>query len=204
MLRLTYAGPNGLRDINATLEPDRLFHDGDRIVARLLPDGTLAVDPAEVSSDLADKDGPNLCPTPVPDKFGRGEDRGAKDKDYEDQIKLRINPDNPTPRGYGYMFWDPIENAPVYLNDCQRRTGLRVEIKGNYEWALGKEWGEDSLSRQWLDQSARQLRVSENFGLMWVFEQQSAADFAKELFREGGKGRQRIDIQQVSRLGVAQ
>jgi hypothetical protein len=95
-LHVVYVGPNGRRDITAQRGFDDLFRDGDKVVARLLADGTVAVDPAEVSSDLADKDGPNLCPTPEPDKYGRGPVDGEKDKDYEDQIKLLVNPDNPS------------------------------------------------------------------------------------------------------------
>lgn len=191
-LRLTYAGPNGLHDINATLESDGQFRDGDKVVARLLPDGTLAIDPAEVSSDLADKDGPNLCPKPEPDKYGRGEVRGAKDKDYEDQIKLLVNPDNPTPRGYGYKFWDPVDNKWVYIDDCQHRTGIPVEVKSEYEGLRSFQRGDQQVTYDWLDQSRRQLNATEGFPLVWVFALKSDHDFARELFNVTGDGREHI------------
>jgi hypothetical protein len=60
VLRISYDGPNGQREIDAMLGADRVFRNNQRVVARLLPDNTLVIDPAEVSSDLADRDGPNL------------------------------------------------------------------------------------------------------------------------------------------------
>jgi hypothetical protein len=203
--RLTYDGPNGSQDILAQLGPGGLFRDGDRIVARELPDGTVAVDPAEVSSDLADKDGPNLCPKPVPDKYGRGPIDGEKDKDYEDQIKLLVNPDNPTPRGYGYQFWDDSRGKWVVVDDCQHQTGMRVEAKGGYDGPLNFEQGRNSTRDEWLDQSRRQLNVSRGFELTWVFAKQSDADFAKEIFNQDENDeRKRIRISVVPRLGGTQ
>ncbi len=198
-LRLTYSGLNGSRDVNAILGPDNLFHDGDKTVARLLPDGTLVIDPAEVSSDLADKDGPNLCPKPEVDKAGRGELLGAKDKDYEDQIKQLVNPDNPTPRGYGYKFWDPQGENWVFIDDCQHRTGARVEIKSEYDGLLSFDRGEDNIRRDWLDQSARQLNVSVGFSLLWIFAQKNSRDYARNLFVGAGKGRERIITETIPR-----
>ena len=204
-LRLTYSGPNGLRDINAQLGPDKLFRDGDKIVGRELDDGTLAIDPAEVSDDLADKDGPNLCPKPVPDKPGRGPEDGERDRDYEDQIKRLINPDNPTPRGYGYAFWDPIRDKWVVIDDCQHKTGNRFEMKGDYEWALDQVWGPGSIKTKWLDQSGRQLNASKGFELTWVFSQQSSADFAAKIFSEKPNDeRNRINISVIPRLESGQ
>ena len=171
------------------------------MVARLLPDHTLAIDPGEISSDLADKDGPNLCPTPGPDKPGRPGAVGEKDKDYEDQINLLVNPDNPTPRGYGYQFFNPKNGRWVYIDDCQHKTGIRVEIKGEYTGLLSFPEGRREMAQDWLDQSYRQIQVREGFGLMWVFAQKSDADFAKALFAFHGEGRERIDIQDVPRVG---
>lgn len=203
--RLTYDRPNGSQDIRAQLGPDGLFRDGDRIVARELPDGTVAVDPAEVSSDLADKDGPNLCPKPVPDKYGRGPVDGEKDKDYEDQIKLLVNPDNPTPRGYGYQFWDDSRGKWVVIDDCQHQTGMRVEAKGGDDGPLNFPQGRNSTRDEWLDQSRRQLNVSRGFELTWVFAKQTNADFATEIFNEDENDeRRRIHIRVIPRLGGAQ
>ena len=162
-LRLIYDGPNGRREIDAELGADGEFRDRDRVVARLLPDGTLVIDPAQVSSDLADRDGPNLCPTPEKDKPGRGDVTGEKDKDYEDQIKRLVNPDNPTPRGYGYNFFNPETGRWVLIDDCQHKTGARVEIKSEYDQLLNYKWGVASLTKGWLNQSLRQVQASQGF-----------------------------------------
>jgi hypothetical protein len=204
VLRLTYDTPNGLRDIAATLDADGTFRDGDQVVARLLPDGTLAIDPAKVSSDLADKDGPNLCPTPVPDKLGRVGPVGEKDKDYEDQIKQLVNPDNPTPRGYGYSFYDPERGANVFIDDCQHQTGMRVEIKSEYDDLLQYEWGRNSLAEDWLEQSKNQLSVSKRSPLTWVFAQKGSADFTADLFSKGENGQKRIVVTDIPRFGAPQ
>jgi hypothetical protein len=39
-----------------------------RVVGRLLPGGTLAIDPNSISSDLVKDDEPRLCPSPVKDR----------------------------------------------------------------------------------------------------------------------------------------
>jgi hypothetical protein len=200
-LRLTYSGRSGAREIDAEIGADGLFRDGDRVVARLLPDGTLAIDPGEVSADLADKDGPNLCPTPGKDKPGRAGPPGERDKDYEDQIKRLVNPDNPTPRGYGYQFFNPITQKWVYVDDCQHRTGGRVEIKGDYDDLLDFEPGVISQTKDWLRQSLAQVQSSKGFPVIWVFAQQNSSDFARELFRKAGGGRETIAIGVVPRLG---
>jgi hypothetical protein len=37
---------------------------------------------------------------------------------------------------------------------------------------------------------------------MWVFAQKSSADFARDQFVTQGKGRERIDVQDVPRVGA--
>jgi hypothetical protein len=183
---------------------DGLFRDGDRVVARLLPGDTLVIDPAAVSSDFADRDGPNLCPSPETDKYGRGGAGGEKDKDYEDQIKLLVNPDNPTPRGYGYKFYNPQTGQWVYMDDCQHKTGLRVEIKGEYDDLLAFPGGKDSLTEDWLKQSRNQIQANENFPVMWVFAQHELANFARNIFNGAKDGQKRIQIRVVPRMGGSQ
>jgi hypothetical protein len=202
ILHLTYDGQNGTRKIEAMLDADGQFLDGGRVVARLLPDETLVIDPGEISSDLADKDGPNLCPTPGPDKPGRSGPGGEKDKDYEDQIKLLVNPDNPTPRGYGYQFFNPVTGQWVFIDDCQHRTRTRVEIKSEYERLLSFPSIRTSVTDQWLDQSARQLKVSKGFGVTSVFAEKSSAEIAKNLFAAAKDGRERINVWDEARVGA--
>ena len=201
VLRITYDGPNGRREIDAMLGADGVFRNNQRVVARLLPDNTLVIDPAEVSSDLADRDGPNLCPTTTKDKPGRPD--GEKDKDYEDQIKMLVNPDNPTPRGYSYKFLNPVTGALVDIDDCQHQTGARIEIKSEYDDLLNYEWGDESLTKDWLDQSLRQVQASQGFPVIWIFAQTRSERFARKLFDNAEGGRERIATGVVERIGAS-
>jgi hypothetical protein len=201
VLRITYDGPNGRREIDAMLGADRVFRDSQRVVAKLLPDDTLVIDPAEVSSDLADRDGPNLCPTTEKDRPGRSGAVGEKDKDYEGQIKRLVNPDNPTPRGYGYKFFNPVTGKWVYMDDCQHQTGARFEVKGDYDGLLSFPDGEEAITKDWLDQSLRQVQASPGFPVIWIFAQKGSAGFALNLFQTNAGGRERIDVGVVKRAG---
>jgi hypothetical protein len=201
VLRIAYAGPHGNRDIDAMLGADGEFRDGQNVVARLLPDQTLVIDPGAVSSDLADKDGPNLCPKPEKDKPGRTGAKGDWDKAYEDQIKALINPDNPTPRGYGYAFYNPNSGKFVLIDDCQHSTGDVFEIKRDYSDLLDEEWGKESLTYKWLDQSKRQVDATQGRLLFWIFSQRDAADFARKLFIDTKDDRVKITIYVIPRTG---
>jgi hypothetical protein len=101
LLHLTYDGPDGnARTFTAELQDD-LFRDmGGRVVGRVLPGGRVVIDPAAISADLVDEDEPKLCPMPGLDKFGGSE----RAKDYEDYVKSIVNPENPTPRGWGFQL----------------------------------------------------------------------------------------------------
>jgi hypothetical protein len=52
----------------------------------------------------------------------------------------------------------------------------------------------NSLSKQWLEQSERQLAALGSRQLRWYFAEPEAADFARKLFAEAGGGRERIEI----------
>jgi hypothetical protein len=71
LLHFTYDSPDGRRrTFTAQLEND-LFRDPHRrVVGRVLPGGSVAIDRAAVSLDLVDEDEPRLCPEPGPDKAG--------------------------------------------------------------------------------------------------------------------------------------
>ena len=100
-LHLAYGSSDGGKStFSAQLEDDAFRDNGGRIVGRVLPDGSIAVDTAAVSADLVKDDEPKLCPSPGPDHPG-GSEIG---RDYEDYVKSIVNPDNPTPRGWGYQL----------------------------------------------------------------------------------------------------
>lgn len=191
-LHLTYDNPDGGRStLSAQLEDDVFRDERGRIVGRVLPDGTIAIDTAAVSAELVQEDEPKLCPAPGPDRPG-GSERG---RDYEDYVKSVVNPDNPTPRGWGYQLPNPDQNGDfVYYDDCQHSTGLMVEAKGEYASVLSFEPSRSKISADWLKQSAAQLAASGGRPIRWYFAEPETEAFAKELFIAGG-GRARIETQ---------
>jgi hypothetical protein len=190
-LHLTYDSPDGGRSTFSAQLEDDVFRDArGQIIGRVLPDGTIAIDTAAVSADLAQDDQPKLCPAPGPDRPG-GSERG---RDYEDYVKSVVNPDNPTPRGWGYQLPNPEQSsAPVYYDDCQQSTGMMVEAKGEYAGVLAFQPGNDSISADWLDQPAAQIAAAGGRPIRWYFAEPETEAFAKKLFESAGGGRDRIE-----------
>jgi hypothetical protein len=116
-LQFTYnSGDGKQRSFTAQLEDDVFRDEHGRVVGRVLPDGTIAIDTAAVSSDLQDEDEPKLCPAPGKDKDG-----GEPGRDYEDHVKRQVNPDNPTPRGLGYQLANPENGQLVFTMIVSKR-----------------------------------------------------------------------------------
>jgi hypothetical protein len=200
-LHLTYDNPDGGRStFSAQLEDDVFRDERGQIIGRVLPDGTIAIDTAAVSADLVQDDQPKLCPAPGPDRPG-GSERG---RDYEDYVKSVVNPDNPTPRGWGYQLPNPDQNGElVYYDDCQQSTGMMVEAKGNYAGVLSFEPSRTENSADWLKQSAAQLAAAGGRPIRWYFAEPETKAFAEELFRTAGGGRTRIETQVLPWPGSA-
>ena len=190
---LTYDNPDGGRStFSAQLEDDVFRDERGQIIGRVLPDGTIAIDTAAVSADLAQDDRPKLCPAPGPDRPG-GSERG---RDYEDYVKSVVNPDNQTPRGWGYQLPNPEKNGKlVYFDDCQHSTGMMVEAKGSYAGVLSFEPSRSENSEDWLEQSAAQIAAAGGRPIRWYFAEPETEVFAKKLFENAGGGRDRIETQ---------
>jgi hypothetical protein len=189
LLHLTYDGPDGsARTFTAELQDD-LFRDmGGRVVGRVLPGGSVVIDPAAISADLVDEDEPKLCPMPGPDKFGGSE----RAKDYEDYVKSIVNPENPTPRGWGFQLPNPAASgALVFFDDCQHLTGTMVEAKGpGYANLLTFDQGKKSVTDDFTEQAERQIAAAGDRPITWYFAEPETAAFARGLFsnaRFGGR-----------------
>jgi hypothetical protein len=133
-LQFSYEGPDGeRRTFTAQLDEDVFRDSQGRVVGRLLPGGTVAVDPAAISSDLAQDDEPRLCPAPENDK--RANNKGLA---YEMYIRGLINPGSPTPPGLAYYLPNPNDSGKmVSYDDCQRATGsFLAEMKDQYAGLL--------------------------------------------------------------------
>jgi hypothetical protein len=121
-----------------------------------------------------------------------GSERG---RDYEDYVKSVVNPENPTPRGFGYQLPNPDQDGTlVYYDDCEHTTGTMVEAKGEYEGVLAFPQGSDSVADDWIDQSGDQIAASGGRPVRWYFAEPASADFARKLFESSRGGRERIEI----------
>ncbi len=117
-LHLTYDSPDGGQNtFSAQLEDDVFRDKNGRIIARILPNGGIAVDPAAVFPDIANDNEPRLCPLPGLDKPG---ERG---RDYEDYVKSVVNPADTTPRYWGFQLLDPGTGELVFYALVLRRAG---------------------------------------------------------------------------------
>lgn len=192
LLHFTYDSPDGRqRTLTAQLEDDLFRDPRGRVVGRVLPGGTVAFDRASISSDLVDEDEPKLCPDPGPDKFS-----GKKGRKYEDYVKSVVNPGNPTPSGLGFQLPNPEKFGKlVYYDDCEQATGTMIEAKGpEYASLLTFEKGKDSVTRQFLKQSGRQVEARGWRQLRWYFAEPETAAFARKLFETADEGREMIEI----------
>jgi hypothetical protein len=159
LLHLTYDDSDGsARTFTAELQDDLFRDTGGRVVGRVLPGGSVVIDPAAISPNLVDEDEPKLCPMPGPDKRGGSE----RAKDYEDYVKSIVNPENPTPRGWGFQLPNPTAcGALVFFDDCQHLTGMMVEAKGpGYANLLTFDEAKNSLGKKFLDQATRQIAAA--------------------------------------------
>ncbi len=187
-IHFTYDSSNGKsQNFSAQLEDDVFRDNNGRVVGRVLPDGTVAIDTSAISPDLADDDEPKLCPAPRKDRGGS--ERG---RDYEDFVKKHVNPDNPTPRGMGYGLPKLNSGEAVVFDDCQHSTGMMVDAKGDYANLL--EYQENKIRDGWLKQSADQIAAAGGRHIRWYFAEAESAAYAKELFRTEDKGRENIEI----------
>lgn len=163
-----------------------------QVVGRVLPGGSIAIDPAAIFPEAANDNNPKLCPEMGPDKPG---ERG---RDYADYVKRVVNPppDIPTPRYWGYQLPNPYDFGKlVYYDDCQHATGMMVEAKGpGYAGHLRYEILKDSVSQEWLAESGRQVDASQGRPIRWYFAELGVALFAGDIFRTADKGRENIKI----------
>jgi hypothetical protein len=192
-IRITYKDADGEERVFTAHRKGQQFLDSrGRVVGRVLPGDTVAIDTRFLPNLLSSDDEPRLCPAPGPDKPS-----GAKGRAYEDFVKRFVNPPPyTTPTGIGFQLANPeLGGKPVYYDDCQHATGMMVEAKGpGCAKLLTYQWGKDSLAEQWLDQSARQLDAAGSRQLRWYFAEPEAAEFARKLFEEAKDGRGRIEI----------
>ena len=169
------------------------FYDDRGVVVGRTFHGDVVIDADAVRKELpatADQDEePKLCPAPGKDKAGRTGEAGDKDKDYEDYVKMLVNPVNPTPRGFGVQLSNPTDGGKmVFYDDCQRQSGILIEAKGTgyAEPILRSPFMAEVFGEAWVEQARRQVAASGGRPIQWHFAEQKAADVAREFFDDNG------------------
>ncbi len=179
--------------------PDGTLRDPQgQVVGRVLPNGHVAIDLASVAPGYLKDNEPRYCPAPVKDNYGAGPNSVARA--YEDQVKERVNPAEPTPSGLAVALANPMDNgAIVKFDDCQHSTGMMVEAKGPTFKAFLERTKKSSflpnVDGDLLKQATRQIQAAGPREVRWFFADKEVADHTDELFQRHDQGLERIEIE---------
>lgn len=198
VLHLTYGRSGGAQRIFALrIDGDLIRDDDGKVVGRVIGENKIAIDTIAVLPDLVKQDEPRLCPEPAPDR--PGSDRGKlyeedRARQYEDFVKLLINPppNGPTPSGFVYYLLNPKSGKSVSYDDCEKKSSILFEIKGEMYAKLIKKIPK-VIADGFKDQATRQVAASGGRPVVWIFAEEDAALFARELF-DNTEGLERITV----------
>jgi hypothetical protein len=187
-LHLTYDdGRGGQRTFSAFLDDDGFRDQQGNVIGRVIGGSKVAIDAIAVIPDLVNQDEAKLCPAPAPDV--PGSDQGKpyeqnRSRQYEDFLKLFVDPppDGPTPSGFVYYLPNPAQNGePVSYDDCQESTGIMFDFKGLGYAKLTNDLPA-VMADKFIDQATRQLAASGGRPVVWIFAEEEAALFVRNLF----------------------
>lgn len=150
----------------------------------------VAIDTLAVLPDLVKTNGPRLCPASAPDVAGSDQGKPYEENrspQYEDFVKLLINPPpaGPTPTGFVYYMPNPRGGEPVSYDDCKWTNGILFEIKGEGLAKLTNDLPDIMVSK-FVRQATRQLAASAGQPVIWIFAEEEAALFARDHFDKNG------------------
>jgi hypothetical protein len=180
---------------------DEVLDEKGKVVGKVIGGNKITIDPAAVLRDVMREDEPKLCPRAEEDRPGSDQGKEHPEnfaRQYEDFVKLIINPlpEGPTPSGYAYYL--PRPNAgPVSFDDWRFKTGFMFEIKGEtYAKLLSSPYDPVRIgtASDILKQSANQLEASGGRPIVWVFAEEEAAVRVRKLFNDTGGGRESITV----------
>ena len=162
------------------------------VVAHMEGDELVIGPPATAVPQAKERtDEPELCPEPPgPDLPGMIGPRGVRSKAYEDYMKALVNPENPTPHGYGYQLPNPEQGQKlVYYDDCHHPTGTMIDYKstGFAKAILGDvEPMMKSYAAKWTRQANNQIDASGGRNVVWFFAELPALKYARKVFDSPG------------------
>jgi hypothetical protein len=188
VVQFTYNAPDGTRrTFTAWREGDVVRDVTGLVIGRVLPGDTIAFDLAAIAPDLVKQNEPKLCPEPpVPDKQGSDQGKSYEEnraRQYEDYIKEFIN-SPPTPSGLVYEL-PKKDGDPITYDDCQRNSGIMIEIKGlGYAKLLQNPICRASIQEEFLKKADGQVEASGGQPIIWIFAEPEGAQFARDLFSD--------------------
>lgn len=194
VLHLTYDAGEAQRTFALHLDGEFIRDEDGQVVGRVIGGNRIAIDGMAVLPDLVKQDEPRLCPAPAPDVAGSDQGKSYEEnrsRQYEDFVKLLINPppNGPTPSGFVYYLPNPAENGKtVSFDDCEKATSILFEIKGEGLAKLTNDLPGVMVDK-FLDQATRQMEASGGRPIVWIFAEEEAAHFARKLFDDEGLGR---------------
>lgn len=166
VLHLAYDSPNGgQRTFLAFLDGDVFRDHQGNVIGRLIDGKRVAIDAIAVLPDPVKQDEPRLCPAPAPNVPGSDQGKPYEEnrsRQYEDFLKLLVNPlpDGPTPSGFAYYLPNPAENGElVSFDDCKKANGILFEFKGEGYAKLTNDLP-GVVEDDFIEQAARQLAAS--------------------------------------------
>lgn len=186
VVQFTYDAPDGTRrTFTAWREGDVIRDINKRTIGRVLPGDTIAFDLVAIAPDLVKQNEPKLCPEPpVEDRAGSDQGKPYEEnraRQYEDYIKKFIN-DPPTPSGLVYEL-PKKDGEPITYDDCQRNSGILIEIKGpGHAKLLQNPICRESVEKKFLKQAEGQVEASGGQPIIWIFAEPEAAKCARKLF----------------------
>ena len=176
VLHLTYdRGGEAPRTLALQIDDDFIRDDDGKIVGRVMGGNRIVIDTLAVLPDLVKEDEPRLCPAFAPDVAGSDQGKPYEEnrsRQYEDFVKLLINPPpkGPTPSGFVYYLPNPQGGDPVSYDDCKWTNGTFLEIKGErYAELLKSPLIVKSIIEEFLKQSGRQIAASQGRPIVWIF-----------------------------------
>jgi hypothetical protein len=198
VLHLTYdrAGETQ-RTFALHFDGDDIRDENGNVVGRIIGGNRIAIDTVAMLPDLVKQDEPRLCPDSALDVAGSDQGKPYQEnrsRQYEDFVKLVINPppNGPTPSGFVYYLRNPGDSKSVSYDDCKQANGFLFEIKGEGIAKLTNDLP-GVMARRFINQATRQLAASGGRPVVWIFAEQEAALFARELF-DATKGLEGITV----------
>jgi len=190
LLHLTYdRGGEAQRTYALQVDGDFIRDDDGQVVGHVIGGNRVAIDTLAVLPDLVKENGPRLCPASAADVAGSDQGKSYEEnrsRQYEDFVKLLINPppSGPTPSGFVYYLPNPQGGKPVSYDDCKWTNGILFEIKGQGLAKLTNDLP-DLMTADFVRQANRQMAASAGQPVIWIFAEEAAL-FARERFDNNG------------------